>query len=128
MIHEMQESGVSRRTFVKGSAIAGLALAGGSSMFACSPAGEEQGDAEGGAEAAAGETTVWSHCHVNCGGACPLRLHVVDDEIAWVDNDTSGSSEFGAYQLRPCSRTLFRRRRYMHCLQWPIPLLSSTQD
>ena len=110
MIHEMQESGVSRRTFVKGSAIAGLALAGGSSMFACSPAGEEQGDAEGGAEAAAGETTVWSHCHVNCGGACPLRLHVVDDEIAWVDNDTSGSSEFGAYQLRPCLRGRSIRR------------------
>ena len=74
---------LSRRTFVQGSALAGLGAAalGGSALFGCSSELAETG-ADGKAEPApVEEKIVWNHCAINCPGRCALKLHVVDDEI-----------------------------------------------
>ncbi len=63
------EAQVSRRTFMKGSALAGLGAAamgtGAVSLFGCSPSadGAKGNDA---ATQAVEETTTWGHCAINC--------------------------------------------------------------
>ncbi len=63
--------------------------------------------------AATGETApvdekiVWTHCHVNCGGACVLQCHVADDEIVSVESDNTGDASFGGFQARACLRGPF---------------------
>ena len=57
-----------------------------------------------------GDTVVWTHCHVNCGGQCPLQCHVRDGRIVSVECDTTGSSEFGRFQPRACLRGRSIRR------------------
>ena len=111
-----EKAALSRRTFVKGSALAGLGAAamGSTSLFGCAPQG--QGDAEGADLAATGETApvdekiVWTHCHVNCGGACVLQCHVADDEIVSVESDNTGDASFGGFQARACLRGRSIRR------------------
>lgn len=78
-----KEHAVSRRTFVKGSALAGLGAAalGTGTLFACSPQGTDE--VSGGASETVDEKVVWGHCSVNCEGRCALRLHVTNDEVAW---------------------------------------------
>ncbi len=98
---------LSRRSFVKTTgALGALAVAGG----AASQALFSESAIAGGEDGAAGEQIVWSHCHVNCGGACPLKFHVVDGEVSYVEPDTSGSPEFGDVQPRACLRGRSIRR------------------
>ena len=103
------ENAVSRRTFVKGSALAGLgvAAAGSASMFGCAPASQTEGKTE---EAPAEDKIVWGHCSVNCEGRCALRLHVKDDEVAWVETDNTGDDTYGNHQIRACLRGRSIRR------------------
>ncbi len=114
---------VTRRSFVRNSALGGLAVAasGGavSGMFSSALASEGSASRDGevaassALDSAAGdgqETVCWSHCHVNCGGQCPLQLHVVDDEIVSVSPDTTGDPSFGAFQPRACLRGRSIRR------------------
>ncbi len=63
-----EKTSVSRRTFVKGSALAGLGAAamGTASLFGCAPAAESTGELADTGEAVA-DTIVWTHCAVNCG-------------------------------------------------------------
>lgn len=60
-----KEHAVSRRTFVKGSALAGLGAAalGTGTLFACSPQGTDE--VSGGASETVDEKVVWGHCSVN---------------------------------------------------------------
>ncbi len=108
---ETKEHAVSRRTFLKGSALAGLGAATmGSSLFGCAP---QQGAGEGDAPAPAvddGTQVVWTHCAVNCGSCCALQCHVKDGEIVYVESDNTGSSELGDPQLRACLRGRSIRR------------------
>lgn len=104
------DNAVSRRTFMKGTALAGLGVAasgGALSLFGCSSQPSQSG---GEAAQEAEEKIVWTHCHVNCGGACPLQCHVKDDEIVYVESDNTGSAEFGAFQPRACLRGRSIRR------------------
>ncbi len=41
-----------------------------------------------------GEKVVWSACTVNCGSRCPLRMHVVDGEIKYVETDNTGNDDY----------------------------------
>lgn len=61
--------------------------------------------------AAKEEKVVWSACTVNCGSRCPLRMHVVDGEIKWVETDNTGNDEYGNHQVRACLRGRSMRRR-----------------
>ena len=108
----LEKNALSRRTFVKGSALAGLGAAavGTASMFGCTPSAGSDDLAETGATAPADEKIVWTHCHVNCGGACALQCHVADDEITYVESDNTGDSSFGGFQARACLRGRSIRR------------------
>ena len=99
------DQGVSRRTFVKGSALAGLGAAamGSGALFGCSPKSEEEAASEG-AAGAAEEKIVWNHCAINCPGRCALKLHVVDDEIVRVETYSSETDDIDDIQPRACLR------------------------
>ncbi len=97
---------LSRRTFVQGSALAGLGAAalGGSALFGCSSELAETG-ADGKAEPApVEEKIVWNHCAINCPGRCALKLHVVDDEIVRVETYAADSDDMDDIQPRACLR------------------------
>ena len=96
---------LTRRTFVASTgALGALAACGGTgALYASAP----QAHAD---ESDSGEKIVWTHCHVNCGGACVLQCHVKDGELAYVESDTAGSPEFGDVQARACLRGRSIRR------------------
>ena len=96
---------LTRRTFVASTgALGALAACGGTgALYVSAP----QAHAD---ESDSGEKIVWTHCHVNCGGACVLQCHVKDGELAYVESDTAGSPEFGDVQARACLRGRSIRR------------------
>ncbi|EOW6699910.1 dimethyl sulfoxide reductase subunit A, partial [Cronobacter sakazakii] len=102
--------GISRRTLVKSTALGGLALAAGGISL---PFGVRQvAAAVGQAISAPDERVVWSACTVNCGSRCPLRMHVVNGEIRYVETDNTGSDDYnGLHQVRACLRGRSMRRR-----------------
>ncbi|WP_432366457.1 dimethylsulfoxide reductase subunit A [Cronobacter sakazakii] len=102
--------GISRRTLVKSTALGGLALAAGVISL---PFGVRQvAAAVGQAISAPDERVVWSACTVNCGSRCPLRMHVVNGEIRYVETDNTGSDDYdGLHQVRACLRGRSMRRR-----------------
>ena len=50
------------------------------------------------------EKIVWSSCNVNCGSRCPLRVHVKDGKVVWVESDDTGDHTFGTHEIRACLR------------------------
>ncbi|EOV0632404.1 dimethylsulfoxide reductase subunit A [Cronobacter turicensis] len=101
--------GISRRTLVKSTALGGLALAasGISLPFGLRPAAAAVGRA-----IAPDERVVWSACTVNCGSRCPLRMHVTEGEIRYVETDNTGTDDYdGLHQVRACLRGRSMRRR-----------------
>ena len=60
------------------------------------------------------EKVVWGACSVNCGGRCPVKLHVVNDEVKWVETDNLGDDIYGHHQVRACLRGRSIRRRMNH--------------
>lgn len=103
------QSGISRRSLVKGTTLAGMAAAiGGISLpFKSLRAGNIPASAK-----VADEKIVWSACTVNCGSRCPLRMHVVDGEIRYVETDNTGDDNYDAlHQVRACLRGRSMRRR-----------------
>ncbi|MBU9815211.1 dimethylsulfoxide reductase subunit A [Rahnella sp. C60] len=101
--------GISRRDLVKGTTLAGMAAAvGGISLpFKSIRAEKLQAPAQ-----TADEKIVWSACTVNCGSRCPLRMHVADNEIRYVETDNTGDDNYeGLHQVRACLRGRSMRRR-----------------
>jgi len=101
--------GISRRMLMKSSALVGLAAAAGgvSLPFRHALATEALS-----ASKPANEKVVWSACTVNCGSRCPLRMHVVDGEIRYVETDNTGDDNYdGLHQVRACLRGRSMRRR-----------------
>ena len=110
MSDEEHYGGISRRTLVKNTAIGGLALAAGGLSL---PFGlKSAAAAVTGALSDSPERIVWSACTVNCGSRCPLRMHVVDGEIRYVETDNTGDDNYEAlHQVRACLRGRSMRRR-----------------
>ena len=103
----MNESSVSRRTFVKGS-LAGLALAGAAgstALYGCAPK-DENGAASEGAGASTDQIS-WSQCNVNCGGNCVFQWHSQDGKIVYMESDNTGDVDL---QARACLRGRSMRR------------------
>ncbi len=101
--------GLSRRTLMKSSALVGLAAAAGGISL---PFRQARADKAPVAAAAEKEKVVWSACTVNCGSRCPLRMHVVDGEIRYVETDNTGNDDYeGLHQVRACLRGRSMRRR-----------------
>lgn len=110
---------MTRRNVLKGgSAIGALALAGGSiplPFTRIANAKETPPKAD--------EKIVWSACTVNCGSRCPLRMHVVDGEIKWVETDNIGDDIFNQHhQVRACLRGRSMRRRVYNPDRLKYPL------
>lgn len=58
------------------------------------------------------EKIVWSACTVNCGSRCPLRMHVKDNKILYVETDNTGTETYNFdHQVRACLRGRSMRRR-----------------
>lgn len=124
----MINADVSRRTFLKTSgALGALAAvgAGGASADALF------GHAVPAAHAEGAEDVIWTHCHVNCGGACVLQCHVKDGEITYVESDNTGDGTFGAegFQARACLRGRSIRRwiNGPDRLNYPMRRIAGTQ-
>lgn len=103
----MNESTLSRRTFVKGS-LAGLAVAGAAgatSLYGCSPSGSTATTTGG--NAAATDQIAWSQCNVNCGGNCIFQWHTQDGKIMYMESDNTGDIDM---QGRACLRGRSMRR------------------
>ncbi|ANP76256.1 MULTISPECIES: DmsA/YnfE/YnfF family dimethyl sulfoxide reductase [unclassified Vibrio] len=105
-----KESGVmnlTRRGFMKASSAVGsaAALAGGIALpFKSKPVAAAVAEN-------VDEKIVWSACTVNCGSRCPLRMHVQNGEIKYVETDNTGTDEYGHHQVRACLRGRSMRRR-----------------
>lgn len=107
------KSGISRRTLMKTSTLAGLAIAAGgvSLPFSRKALAQAVGEAK---NSAPEDKVVWGACSVNCGSRCALRLHVRDDEVYWVETDNTGHDIYGDHQVRACLRGRSIRRRMNH--------------
>ncbi|MBD1577810.1 MULTISPECIES: DmsA/YnfE/YnfF family dimethyl sulfoxide reductase [Vibrio] len=99
---------VTRRGFVKGgSALGALAVA---TSGLTLPFSKKALAIE--TPAKADEKIVWSACTIDCGSRCPLRMHVTDGEIKWVETDNTGKDIFNDHhQVRACLRGRSMRRR-----------------
>lgn len=108
-----ENTGISRRTLMKTSSLAGLALAAGgvSLPFGRSALAAAIGE---GKHPTPEDKVVWGACSVNCGSRCALRLHVRDDEVYWVETDNTGNDIYGDHQVRACLRGRSMRRRMNH--------------
>jgi anaerobic dimethyl sulfoxide reductase subunit A len=108
----------SRRSLVKGGAICGLAAASGALTLPFSQTAIAGEDAR--------EKVVWSACTVNCGSRCPLRMHVVNDEIRYVETDNTGDDSYeGLHQVRACLRGRSMRRRVYNADRLKYPMKRS---
>ena len=102
MASKHDDSMLSRRTFVKGTALAGLsaAVAGSSSALF---GGVAAATAEEMAQASE-EKIVWNHCAINCPGRCALKLHIKDDELVRVETYATDTDDMDDVQPRACLR------------------------
>ncbi len=103
----MPQANLSRRSFLRTSGALG-ALAGAGGAVAATDA--LFGSGAPCAHAAPDEKTVWGHCAINCPGRCPLRFHVVDDEVTWVESYATPDAGFEDPQPRACLRGRTYRR------------------
>ena len=100
---------VSRRGLVKTTAIGGLAMA---SSALTLPFSRIAHAVDSALPAKSDEKVIWSACTVNRGSRCPLRMHVVDGEIKYVETDNTGDDNYdGLHQVRACLRGRSMRRR-----------------
>lgn len=95
---------MSRRDFIQTSAtVAGAAAVAGSISLPFSA--QANSDITVSKPDEMGETIKYSACLVNCGSRCPLKVHVKDNVIRRISNETFyDDSTFGQHQIRPCLR------------------------
>ena len=103
-----KKTGLSRRSFVKGSALASLAAG----IATTAPVFREADAASGKDEPK--EEVIWNAC-ASCGVCtCPQQFHVVDGVIAYVETDNTGGNEFGDDEVRACLRGRSVRKYINH--------------
>ncbi len=109
MKHQSDSSHFSaeRRSFLKGgAALSGAALAASAVQIPIAKANPKP------TASTANEKLVWSACTVNCHSRCPLRMHVQDGVIKYVETDNLGLDNYGDFhQVRACARGRSMRRR-----------------
>ena len=111
---------VSRRKLVQTTAIGGLAAASGALTLPFSRLAFAQSAADTQTDA---EKVIWSACTVNCGSRCPLRMHVADGEIKYVETDNTGDDNYeGLHQVRACLRGRSMRRRVYNADRLKYPM------
>ena len=83
MLEHLVRQGVSRRQFMTACSALTATLA--------VPPFLRSGVALAVESAAAGETTFWSSCVVNCGSRCPLRVVVRNGEVVRIEAENTGA-------------------------------------
>ncbi len=116
------QSEISRRKLMQTGTAGGLALASGAlSLPFCSAANTNETASQ---TMTPKEKIVWSACTVNCGSRCPLRMHVVDGEIKYVETDNTGDDVYGdKHQVKACLRSRSMRRRVYNPDRLKYPML-----
>ncbi|HEI6925921.1 TPA: dimethylsulfoxide reductase subunit A [Yersinia enterocolitica] len=100
---------ITRRKLVQTTVVSGLAMATGAFSL---PFSRTAHAVQSAINPANDGKVIWSACTVNCGSRCPLRMHVVDGEIKYVETDNTGDDNFeGLHQVRACLRGRSMRRR-----------------
>ncbi|WP_272573939.1 DMSO/selenate family reductase complex A subunit [Providencia sp. PROV259] len=113
------QSEISRRKLVQTSTVGGLALASGALSLPFSNVANANE-----ATPTPEEKIVWSACTVNCGSRCPLRMHVVEGEIKYVETDNTGDDVYGdKHQVKACLRGRSMRRRVYNPDRLKYPML-----
>lgn len=84
----------SRRGLVKTTVIGGLAMA---SSALTLPFSRIAHAVDSAIPTKSDEKVIWSACTVNCGSRCPLRMHVVDGEIKYVETTIPAMTITTAY-------------------------------
>ncbi|MDU8923526.1 DMSO/selenate family reductase complex A subunit [Pasteurellaceae bacterium LIM206] len=98
---------VNRRSFLKGTTVGLATLASNFSLPFNAMAKTPQQSVE-----QIEDKVVWSACTVNCGSRCPLRMHVKDNRIIYVETDNTGTDSYNLdHQVRACLRGRSMRRR-----------------
>lgn len=109
---------ISRRSLVKTAAIGGLTITTGTftqPFIRIANAAEALNPGT--------EKIVWSACTVNCDSRCPVRMHVLDGEIKYVETDNTGEDNYeGLHQVRACLRGRSIRRRIYHPNRLKYPM------
>lgn len=119
-VQNLLSPSISRRSFVKlGCATGGAAASLSAISLPFKASAEESRKAS-----PSDEKVVWSACTVNCGSRCPLRMHVSDGEIKWVETDNTGSDSYEDkdVQVRACLRGRSMRRRVYNPDRLKYPL------
>ena len=98
---------ISRRSLLRAGAMIGAATAVGGGAVKDA---EIALGAQSAGNADAEERVVSTHCGVNCGSCCYLRVHVKDDNILYVESDAEGGQDFQSQQVRACLRSRSIRR------------------
>ncbi len=107
-IKQALTSGLGRRAFMKLGSIATGAM----TLLGTGLPFKAVADSNNKETLAKKEQTVWSSCTVNCGSRCPLKLHVSNGVIKWVETDSTGDDkEWGKHQVRACLRGRSIRQR-----------------
>ncbi|VDZ64864.1 Dimethyl sulfoxide reductase DmsA precursor [Serratia odorifera] len=113
-----------RRKLVKNTAIGSLALMAGGISLPFTRRAVAQDATNAPTTSQPEEKIVWSACTVNCGSRCPLRMHVADGEICYVETDNTGSDDDeGLHQVRACLRGRSMRRRVYNPDRLKYPML-----
>jgi DmsA/YnfE family anaerobic dimethyl sulfoxide reductase A subunit len=118
---DIENKALSRRTFVKGASLTALAATAGSgavtTLYGCSGPSLPGG---GGKAGASEEKVAWVACSQTCGGAHPLRFHIVDGELKYVETDNTGDAN--GLQNRSCGRGRSIRRLINHPDRLKFPM------
>lgn len=116
----MLHTAISRRKLAKVTALGGLAAIGGALPLPFS----DKETPEPNKALLPGDKVVWSACTVNCGSRCPLRMHVTDGEIKYIESDNTGADHYGdKHQIRACLRGRSMRRRIYNPDRLKYPML-----
>ncbi|ADD68935.1 anaerobic dimethyl sulfoxide reductase, A subunit, DmsA/YnfE family [Denitrovibrio acetiphilus DSM 12809] len=118
---------VSRRTFMKWSALLGAAA-----TVGCGSLDGSDSSGSGGSDSVIEpkefdyDKAVWSACNVNCGSNCPLKLYVKDGVVVRVSTDNETEDVYGSYganyQMRSCVRGRSVRQRIYNTDRLKYPM------
>lgn len=126
---------ISRRTFVKWSALLGAAATVGCGSMGGSDKIDDDYDSSDTVIEPKNfdyDKAVWSACNVNCGSNCPLKLYVKDGVVVRVSSDNESDDSYGtygaSYQMRSCVRGRSVRQRIYNAdrLKYPMKRVSGT--
>ena len=115
-VEDMVETTLTRRSFVKASALAGAAAAFGASLSGCIQEAPEQQGQDGGAEE--GLVRMKTSCH-GCIQMCPAIAYLQDGVVVKLEGDPDAPVSRGSLCIKGLNQlhTMYSPRRILHPLR-----------